>query len=188
MNRAEMAKAVIVFEELAAALRTELFGEAASEHAQGSTPSWRMGDVTVSSSLSHPSVVIADPAAFLAYVKAVHPSEVETITTTQIRPHFSRALLASLAKVGEPLCDAEGTVIPGVRYDPGGELRSISVKPTADFKTEATMFALAVAAGQQHMTLPALAGGQPPAPIEAEAVPARRVQSVIDDPWAEVSV
>lgn len=170
MNRSDKARAIVVFEELAAALRTELFGEAAAEHAQGSTPSWRMGDVTVSSSLSNPTVTIDDPAAFLAYIQAVHPTEVETITPapiTQVRPHFAKDLLARLAKRGEPLIDHEGTVIPGVKFVRGGVLRSISVKPTADFKADATRFALEVAAGQRPLALPAITDDEQPVVVAA---------------------
>ena len=156
MNKADMARAIVVFEELASALRAELLGAAADEHAQGSTPSWRMTDVTVSTALSKPSVVVEDPAAFLAYVGKVHPTEVETVTTTQVRPNFSRLLLANLATAGPPLVDDEGTVIPGVRYDPGGQLRSVAVKPSAEFKSDAVRFALEVAAGQRPLTLPSI--------------------------------
>lgn len=159
MNRSDKARAVVVFEELAAALRAELHGEAAAEHAQGSTPSWRMGDVTVSSSLSAPTVVIDDQEAFLAYVTDAHPSEVETIVTTvtQVRPGFSASLLKWMARTGEPLCDRDGREVPGVRYVPGGQLRSISVKPSAEFHADATRFALEVAAGQRPLSLPSIA-------------------------------
>jgi hypothetical protein len=162
MNRSDKARAIVVFEELAAALRTEIYGEAVTEHASGSTPSWRMGDVTVSASLSNPSVTVNDPAALLAYVTAMHPDEVETVTTVQIRPAFQRALLARLAKHGEPLCDAEGTVIPGVKFVPGGALKSVSVRPTDDFKEAATRFALEVAAGQRQFALPAVGADEDP--------------------------
>lgn len=159
LSRADKARAIVMFEELAAALRVELLGEAAAEHAQGSTPSWRMGDVTVSSSLSNPSVVVEDPKAFLAYVEAVYPTEVETIVpepVTQIRPHFAKNLLTQLAKSGAAV-DHEGTVIPGLKFVPGGVLRSIAVKPTSEFKADATRFALEVAAGQRPLALPSVA-------------------------------
>lgn len=157
MNRSDKARAIVVFEELAAALRTELYGEAAAEHAEGSTPTWRMGDVTVSSALSNPTAAIDDQEAFLAFVREAHPSEVETIVTetTRVRPSFTSQLIKWIAKAGVP-CDQDGRVVPGVRYLPGGELRSISVKPTAGFKADATTFALEVAAGQRHLTLPAI--------------------------------
>lgn len=195
MTRAEKAKAVVVFEALAEALRMELFGEAAIEHAEGSTPSWRMGDVAVSSSLSAPAVVVEDRAAFTAYMQTVSPDDVETVVTTvtQIRPHVASALLKRLAKAGPPLADHEGTVIPGLRFEAGGELRSISIRPTSQFKDEATRFALAVAAGQQQMALPAMDGSvveiapAVEAPWEPEPLPAPGPLT-FDDPWAEVSV
>jgi hypothetical protein len=170
MNRSEKARAVVLFEELAVALRAELFGEAAHEHSQGSTPSWRMGEVTVSSSLSNPTVVIDDQAAFLAYVQATYPTEVETVvtTTTQVRPHFAKDVLTRLAKSGD-VVDHEGTVVPGLRFVPGGNLRSISVKPTPGFKADATRFALEVAAGQRPLALPSLTEEMPPIEMSAES-------------------
>lgn len=188
MNRSDKARAIVVFEELAAALRTELFGEAANEHAQGSTPSWRMGDVTVSSSLSNPSVTVDDPAAFLAYIQATYPTEVEEIVTTtvQIRPHFAKDVLARLAKSGATV-DHEGTVVPGLRFVPGGKLRSISVKPSSQFKADATRFALEVAAGQRPLALPAITEDEPA--IEAEASPFEPMSGQeILDVWADASV
>lgn len=190
MNRADKARAIVLFEELAQALRADLFGEAATEHAQGSTPSWRMDDVTVSSSLSNPSVVVENPAAFLAYIQAVHPTEVETVTpepVTRVRPNFASDLLKRLAKRGEPLIDHEGTTIPGVRFVRGGVLRNISINPTKDFKADATRFALEVAAGQRPLALPAITEDVPA--IEAEASPFEPMsgQEVLDV-WADAAV
>lgn len=57
------------------------------------------------------SARVADPQALLAYVKAQHPTEVETIE--QVRPAYVRALLDDAVRKGAQV-DSDGVVIDGL--------------------------------------------------------------------------
>lgn len=61
---------------------------------------------------------IADSDAFFQWVFDNHPSQVETVKTTRVRPAYERAVLESAKKVGEPI-DATGEVVPGLEVGDG---------------------------------------------------------------------
>ncbi len=61
---------------------------------------------------------VADADAFLTWVFENHPSEIETVKTTRVRPAYERAVLDSAKKAGVPV-DATGEVVPGVEVGDG---------------------------------------------------------------------
>lgn len=120
------ARADTVRADLAEAARTEY-------RDQGAAPSWRLPDLaSVTLPLSKPTVQVADPAAWTAWVQANHPTEVETT----VRPGFLPALARSLAPDGEDAVLAgTGEVVPGLRMLPGGVPGALTIRPVAGART-----------------------------------------------------
>lgn len=138
-TRADLARAVILWEAIAAeakaqaaANRAVLDEQARTElETNGSAPTWRIPDVgTVPLALTSPAVVVEDEAAYVAWMAERYPTEVHTVQ--QVRPAFDAQLRTDLAAQGGDPCDLEtGEVIPGLRYVPGGRPRGVSVRASA---------------------------------------------------------
>lgn len=140
MNRQETIQALVWLKQIearakaeAAELQQRLAEDARAEFAkEGAAPTWRFRDLArVSASVSNEAVVVENAAAFLLWVKARYPTEIETVE--QIRAAFQTRILADAKVEGERVCDAEGEVIPGLGVRKGGEFIgvSVTVDPTA---------------------------------------------------------
>jgi hypothetical protein len=57
---------------------------------------------------------ITDPAAFLAWVKQAHPTEIEET----VREGYRRKLLDDAKKAGRPVDKVTGKTIPGITFEP----------------------------------------------------------------------
>lgn len=160
MNRRERVEAVVRLEGIAAAateraaqLRQDLETEARTELAeQGSAPSWRLpGLGTVTLAVTREAAYVADPAVFMAWVKARFPGEI----VEQVRPSFQTALLAEVICDGEA-CECHdrvavhpgtGEIVPGLAVRPGGLPRSLSFRMDRQVKAEAVTDAEAIIGG-----------------------------------------
>jgi hypothetical protein len=143
MNRFELIRRTLMWEQVAAAararasgIREQLTADARAEFVeQGTAPTWRLPDIgTVTLPVSKESVYVADEAALLEWVRYHHPSEVETVE--RIRPAFLTAIQHS-QHVDGVVHDGEGWVIPGLAVRPGGSAGSLSFRPTPMAKSVA---------------------------------------------------
>ncbi|MEU3605345.1 hypothetical protein AB0E83_07765 [Streptomyces sp. NPDC035033] len=74
-----------------------------------------------------PAVVVADEAAFTAWVADNHPDGVETLV--RVRPDWQRRFLARLTRL-DPVADPHtGEAIPGLGVLSASEPRSFSLRP-----------------------------------------------------------
>ena len=155
MNRAQMVQAIAACDVLAAELRKALRADAEAEYVeQGTAPTWRMPGYTVSTSISHDAVVVADEKAWRAWVGRDHPGEIETVS--YVRRSFQDAFLASLGENGrmDPPHTADGEIVPGLVFVPGGEFRSVSVLPMPATRSSLRAIAADIAMGRRPLGLP----------------------------------
>lgn len=138
-TRTDRAQRVLYLEALAKAAaeaaRTErdfLAGEAAAEHANGCTPSWRLRDLgLVTGRVSADQVDVVDERALTAWVEARHPEHIES----RVRPAFVEYLRRTAHPAdGGKVVDGEGDdgereVIPGLRFTPGGRFLGVAFRP-----------------------------------------------------------
>lgn len=149
MNRADLTRSVLLYEQLAAAakdraagLRAQLTTQALDEYTeQGMAPSWKLRDVgRVVLPTTEATPVITDEAALLKWVARRYPGEIEEIL--RIRPAFAAALTKSLTIDGDVVLDADtGEIVPGYTVRPGGVARSLTITPTPEAKGEARRYA-----------------------------------------------
>ena len=153
MNRFEMIRRTLMWEQVAAAarakaakLRDDLTADAQAEYAeQGTAPTWRLPDIgTVTLPVSKETIVVTDEAALVEWAKRDWPGEV--VTVEKIRPAFLRVLLENVAvAAGEVAVDSgSGQIIPGLAVRPAGTPQSLSFRPSPDAKAVAQ-------AGAQHL-------------------------------------
>lgn len=138
MNRTERLQEVLRLEGLAAAASTrartyrdELAVEARDELArEGSAPTWRVPDLaTITLAVSTETPYVADEAALLAWCKDRYPERVETVE--QVKGAFRARLLVDAIVAGEGVIDGTtGEVVPGVGVHPGGQPRSLTIRPS----------------------------------------------------------
>lgn len=64
------------------------------------------------------SARVIDREKFAAWVEQTYPGEVETVTTTAVRPAFEKAVLDMCKRSGHPV-DANGYEVPGVEVGQG---------------------------------------------------------------------
>lgn len=153
MNRSQVVQTIAACDALAAELRRALKADAQAEYVeQGTAPTWRLPGYTVSTSITHDSVEVVDEAAWLDYVSEEFPTEVEVIT--RARAAWQTSFLAEIAARGEPPCDRDGRVVPGVVFRPGGEFKSVSVLPGSATRTSLRAIAADIAAGRRPLGLP----------------------------------
>ena len=117
MNRADRVSHILQLEALAAAararalvMRSDLADEATTElEREGAAPTWRLPEIgTVSMPLSKETVVVADPAALLAWCQERHPEQIRQVA--EIYPAALTALLDRAVPVaGSSTTPASGT-------------------------------------------------------------------------------
>lgn len=153
MNRFEMIRQTLMWEQVAAAARAkaakfreELDAAARAEYAeQGTAPTWRLPDIgTVSLPVSKETIYVTDEAVLVEWAKRDWPGEV--VTVEKIRPAFLRVLLETVAvAAGEVAVDAgSGEIIPGLAVRAGGTPQALSFRPSSAAKEVA-------AVGAQHL-------------------------------------
>ena len=156
MRRAEIIRAIAACGALSTELRKALKADAEAEYReQGTAPQWRQPGLVASASITHDTIVVVDEAAFLAYVKQERPDEIEVIE--QVRPSFASAFIAKVLERGDPPCDADGRVIPGLAFRAGGQFRSVSVLPSTQTKWQLNQAAKEIVGGRRPLTLPEVA-------------------------------
>lgn len=137
MNRAEATRQVLLLEAArdqldarAKALREGMNADAVAEYEeQGSAQTWRFDIGTWSQGVSREAPVVADPAAFAAWVKDRYP----TAVIEQVVPAFQKALLASLDCITDFVIHPDtGEVVPGLGVRPGGRPLPLRFKPKDD--------------------------------------------------------
>lgn len=147
-NRSEQARLAVFWGAVASAAsaRAKTFTAGLEAQAReelerdGYAPTWRIpGLGTVPLALTSDRVDISDEAAYVAWVARRHPTEVETIT--RVRAAFDEQFRRQLARRGEPLCDDEGTIIPGLTFRQGGLPRGIQIRPEPAAKEAAAALA-----------------------------------------------
>lgn len=136
MSRASLALRLLVAEATVKAARAALRAEGELEHTENrSVPTWRMSFATVAGSETRDHAEVTDPKAFLGYLIGRYPTEVTQRTVTEVRnPEWLAQLLDRLAVAGPvneagDVTDDEHTVIPGVKFVPGGRFVTVSVTP-----------------------------------------------------------
>ena len=152
LNRATIVRGIVACEALAKRLRARLADEAATDAAtNGTIPSWKIAGVNVVGSATHDSVVVTDEAAFLAWVAERHPTEVETIR--RVRPAWLSGFLTDVVGRGNPPCDAEGQIVPGLEWRPGGEFKTLTYKVDPEVKALVAAHADEIATGRRPLAL-----------------------------------
>lgn len=179
MNRREHVEAVLRLEGLAAAaqaraaaIRKALAEQARAElDAQGTAPTWRLPGIgTVTLPVTKDTVVVADEAGLLDWVRRHHPGEI----VAQVRTSFRDALLRRLVIDGETVIHPDtGEEMPALAVRQGGHPRALSfrldqaAKDSAQAEAELTLEGLALLAQETpgHLApaeLPAADVAQPP--------------------------
>lgn len=160
MNRADVSRAIAACESMAAEMRRALAADARSEfEEQGTLPTWRLPGIVVSGSTTHPSVVVSDEKAFLAWVKEYHPTEVEEVRFERPRPQWQTPFLKGVAARGEPMVDKDGVEVEGLTYRPGGDFAGISITVESDVKAMLADYAVEVVTGARPLALPPVVVG-----------------------------
>lgn len=155
MNRADIARGIAACEAMARQLRAALVADAEAEYReQGTVPTWRLPGITVSGSTTNPTVAITDEAAFLAWVAERYPTEVEQVTITRVRAAWQDRFLKEVIARGEPACDENGEVVPGLQWRPGGGFGGISLRVDAETKAFIREHAEQIVAGVRPLELP----------------------------------
>lgn len=143
MNRADVVKGVLVWEQVAAAakdkaavFREQLNADARAEfEEQGTAPTWRLPDIgAVTLPVSVETVYVSDMDALLKWAADRYPAEVQTVV--QLRPEFVAGLTArALVDDGQVIDERIGEVIPGFALRAGGVPKSLSIRPTPAAKS-----------------------------------------------------
>lgn len=135
-NRAERAQMAHFWDSVAddakirsQAIRQELTAEASAEFQRdGIAPTWRIpGFGSVPLNLTSDTVEVTDPDAYAKFVAERWPDEVESVL--RVRKAFDGRLRASAVKRGDPPTTADGEVIPGLVFRPGGQPKGIQIRP-----------------------------------------------------------
>lgn len=147
-NRAELVRRLIAYEAAAKEIKRALRAEGEHEHREnGTTTGHRMAYARVTGSETADHLDVVDADAFLAYLAGRYPSEVTTRTVqvvrntdwlAQVKDALARMSRLEYDEIPEgeerpsrgPVVDADGTIIPGVAFVPGGDYITTSVTPT----------------------------------------------------------
>lgn len=137
MSRADLVLRLLVAEAVAKAARAALKAEGELEHRENRTvPTWRMPFARAVGSETRDRVEVTDLDAFVAYLIGRYPTEVQQRTVTEVRnPEWLTRLLEGLAHLGPEddagtVVDTEGTVVPGVKFQRGGDFITVGLTPT----------------------------------------------------------
>lgn len=179
-RRDDLIARLVLFEAAAKQIKAALKAEAEVEHREnGTTSTWRVGFARASGSETHDHVDVTDPSAFLDYLEARYPTEVETKLVraprnpewaSRIRENLAALHRADLDEIAEQgvqvpalrdapppiIRDEEGTEVPGVTFVPGGQFLSVSVTPSLAAKVRAREAARAGAMGGDWSVLEGL--------------------------------
>ena len=150
MNRADLTKQVLLYDQLAAAAkakaaiaRAELDMQAKAElETQGMAPTWRMKDVgTISLPISQETIYIADGNALMDWVAAREPVTAIDLVRC-INPQYQRDLEQRLAISGNVVVDKEtGEVVPGYGVRHGGLPMALRIVPSSEARAMAREYA-----------------------------------------------
>lgn len=151
MNRADLTKQVLLYDQLAAAAkakaaiaRAELDMQAKAElETQGMAPTWRLPQVgTISLPVSQETVYVADEAALVAWVGNLDANAVVAEVTAKVRPEWHRELEKNLFVSGDVvLWKPTGEVIPGYAVRQGGQPMALRIVPSGEAKAMAREYA-----------------------------------------------
>jgi hypothetical protein len=139
-GRDDLIRRYLLYKQAQVALHEALKREGLMEHTEHrSVPTWRLPFATASGAQTADRVVITDTDAFMGYMIGRYPTEVVQRTVTEIRnPDWLARVMDGWAMLGpeddgESVKDERGTLIPGVKFKPGGEFITVGVtaKPTA---------------------------------------------------------
>lgn len=144
MNRAELVKQVLLYDQLAAAAkaksavyREQLDTQARAElEQQGMAPTWRLPDIgTVTLPVSQETLYVADVKARDAWLAQHYPDAIlEEVVHTADRV-FVAQLEKRLAVTDGLIVDpGTGMEVPGYAIRPGGMPQSLTIRPTSDAK------------------------------------------------------
>lgn len=149
MNRADLTKSILLYEQLAgaardkaAAYRAELTTQAAAEYEQqGMAPSWKLPDVgRVVLPTTEAAAYVTDAGALLKWVAERFPGEIEEIV--QVNSVFAAALHKRVVVDEDRVVFPDtGEIVPGYGVRPGGVAKSLTITPTADAKGVARAYA-----------------------------------------------
>lgn len=150
MNRADLTRQVLLFEQLAAAAkakaaeaRAELDQQAKTElETQGMAPTWRLPDVgTISLPVSQQSIYIADGNALMDWVAAREPVTAIDLVRC-INPQYQRELEKRLVISGDDVVDqTTGEVVPGYGVRQGGLPMALRIVPSGEARAMARVYA-----------------------------------------------
>lgn len=149
MNRADLTKQVLLYDQLAAAAkakaaiaRAELDMQAKAElETQGMAPTWRLPLIgTITLPVSQESIYIADGNALMDWLEQHQPAAVDHIRA--INPEWQRKLEKTFAVSDDVVVDtATGEIVPGYGVRRGGLPMALSIRPSADAKAMAREYA-----------------------------------------------
>lgn len=149
MNRADLTRQVLLFEQLAAAAkakaaiaRAELDVQAKAElETQGMAPTWRLPMVgTISLPVSQEQVYIADGNAFMDWLERHQPAAIDRIRA--VNPQWQAKLEKTFEISGDVVVDpATGEVVPGYGVRRGGLPMALRIVPSGEAKAMAREYA-----------------------------------------------
>lgn len=144
MNRADLAKQVLLYDSLAAAakdraagFRAELAAQARTElETEGTAPTWRLPGVgAVTLPVTQETVYVANSVALLEWVLGEEPSAIETVSTVRVAAAYQAELEKRLVVADGLVVDpSSGQQVPGYAVRLGGLPMPLSIRPSADAK------------------------------------------------------
>jgi hypothetical protein len=151
VNRADLTKQVLLYDQLAAAAKAkaavarQLLDEQAKAEleTQGMAPTWRLQDIgTITLPISQQTVYVADSAALVKWAAGISSSAVVEETTVRMNPEWHRGLEQNLIVIGDAVVwKPTGEVVPGYAVRQGGLPMALSIRPSADAKALAREYA-----------------------------------------------
>jgi hypothetical protein len=75
---------------------------------------------------------VTDRAEFEAWVTATHPGEMETVTTTRVRPAYEALLVNAAKQLGVAIDATTGEEVPGIGVRQGDPFPSVRMAKDAD--------------------------------------------------------
>lgn len=149
MNRADLTKQVLLYEQLAAAAkakaaiaRAELDMQAKAElETQGMAPTWRLPQVgTISLPVSQESIYIADGNALMDWLERNQPAAIDRIRA--INPQWQAKLEKTFVISGDAVVNPDtGEVVPGYGVRHGGLPMALRIVPSGEAKAMAREYA-----------------------------------------------
>lgn len=136
MNREEMARLLAMHKAAAGALEQALRSEARQEQEKGGgAPTWRLRAATVAARTAHAQAVVTDTQAWLGWLEARHPGSTRMVREP-VNPKFANQVREAMAPFPERdqdgrttgrFLDEDGTVVPGVVFERGGQPLNASI-------------------------------------------------------------